>query len=132
MTEKQKHYADVDTLDKAKLVARWLDEKKARGITVIDVSGLSSVAEAVIVVSAQSVRHGQALADTILDNLAQERLELLGMEGYRSGQWILLDVNDVVVHIFQEDTKRLFNLEGLWSRGREVSWGAREEADVRQ
>jgi ribosome-associated protein len=122
MTKKTKQFADIDTLAKARTVARWLDEKKAQDIVLLDVAAISSVAEAVLIVTAQSVRHAQALTDSLLDHLTEHKIEYLGMEGYRTGQWILLDLNDVMVHIFQEDVRRLFNLEGLWSQGKSASW----------
>ena len=84
----------------------------------LDVSGLASFAETLIIVTATSVRQAQALADDVLERCKQEAIEFLHMEGYNSGQWILLDLNDVVVNIFQSDARELFNLEGLWSGAR--------------
>jgi ribosome-associated protein len=126
---KIKQFADVDTLEKARIVAHWLDEKKAQDIVLIDVAAIKHVAEAVLIVTAQSVRHAQALAESLKDNLAEHRIEFLDMEGYRSGQWILLDLNDVMVHIFQEDVRHLFNLEGLWSQGLTVPWRGKAARD---
>ena len=73
-----------------------------------------------MVVSAKGVRHAQSLADNTLEKLAAENIEYLGMEGYQTGDWILLDLNDIIIHIFQEDNRGFYNVEGLWSEGKRV------------
>ena len=81
---------------------------------MLDVSGKSSLADVVIIAGAASVRHGQSLADGILELCRQEQFEFLHLEGMAVGEWILADLNDVIVHIFQGPTRELYNLEGLW------------------
>ena len=61
-----------------------------------------------------STRHGQGLADHVLQSARNENFEYLSMEGYVVGQWILLDLNDVIVHIFQSEARALFRLNDLW------------------
>ncbi|NJB66621.1 ribosome-associated protein [Desulfobaculum xiamenense] len=117
------------TVEKMKIVAEWLDEKKGRDIMAMNVSGLCSITEGLVVVSAGSVKHGQALADTLLDRCGEVRWEYLGMEGYQSGGWILVDLNDVLVHIFQEDSRTFYNLEGLWAEAERVELELPEHAD---
>lgn len=108
------------TVDKLKVVAEWLDEKKGRDIVAMDVTGLCSIAEGLLVVTAGSIKHAQALADYVLDRSGEEGIEYLGMEGYKSGGWILVDLNDVLLHIFQQDNRGFYNLEGLWAESEEV------------
>ncbi|MEW5773101.1 MAG: ribosome silencing factor, partial [Thermodesulfobacteriota bacterium] len=96
-------------------VAVWLHAKKALDIVALDVAGLCSVAEGLVLATARNVRQAQALADHVLKTAGEEGISYLGMEGYRAGGWVLLDLNDVLVHIFQEDTRRFYNLEGLWA-----------------
>ncbi|MDR2726499.1 MAG: ribosome silencing factor, partial [Deltaproteobacteria bacterium] len=91
------------------------EEHKARDPVILDVSGKSSFTDVVLIVGAASVRQGQRLADGILELCRQENFEFLHLEGQAAGQWILVDLNDVVVHIFQESARELYNLEGLWS-----------------
>jgi ribosome-associated protein len=62
------------------------------------------------------VRHGQGLADYLLDSAPEDNLEYLRMEGHALGSWILLDFNEVVVHIFQTESREMFRLEDLWPR----------------
>ena len=110
----------LQTLDKMKQIAAWLHEKKGENIMVMDVRGVSSLTEGLVLATARGVRHAQALADHILERSAGYSLDYLGMEGYRTGTWVLLDLNDVLVHIFQADAREFYNLEGLWNEARTV------------
>lgn len=110
----------MPTIDKAKTVATWLRDKKATDIRAIDVRGISPITETIVVVTATSVRHAQGLANHILDKVGEEKLEYLGMEGFQQGNWILIDLNDVLVHIFQADNRHFYNIEGLWSEGNPI------------
>ncbi len=120
MEKKAKKFIEIDTVEKARKVAGWLEDKQASDVTGIDVRRVCPIAEIVMVVTAKGVRHSQALADHVLDMLGEEKLEYLGMEGYKSGDWILLDLNDIIVHIFQEDNRSFYNIEGLWSEGTQI------------
>ncbi len=100
MSKSDKKYQDISTAEKAVLVARWLEEKQGRDIVALEVRGTCSITETIMIVSAKGVRHAQALSDFVLESLAQRKLEYLGMEGYKSGDWILLDLNDIIVHVF--------------------------------
>jgi ribosome-associated protein len=112
----------LPTAEKGLLLARLLDEKQGEEIVVLDVTGVCPITEVLIMVTAKGQRHAQALADALL-HLAKERtIASLGVEGYQTGSWILLDFNDVIVHVFQEDLRRFYNIEGLWSEGRRVDW----------
>lgn len=117
MKTKEKKFKQIDTKDKVQLVAEWLDEKQASDVSAVDVQGICPIAEVVMVVGAKGVRHAQALADFVLEQLSNDNIEYLGMEGYKTGDWILLDLNDIIVHIFQEENRGFYNVEGLWSEG---------------
>jgi len=106
--------------DKLRVLGRWMEEKKGLDIRLLDVTPLSSVFEGVVLVTAKNVRQAQTLADNLLRMLKDEKMEYLGMEGYRPGDWVLIDLNDVVVHIFLEDTRKFYNLDGFWSKAREI------------
>jgi len=115
MNGKEKKFAEAESSEKAVRVATWLTEKKAIDVVAFDVRELSPMAETHVVATARGFRHAQALADELLERLGEERYEYLGMEGYKAGQWILVDCNDVIAHIFQRDNRAYFNLEGLWA-----------------
>ncbi|MDE7011711.1 MAG: ribosome silencing factor, partial [Mailhella sp.] len=99
-------------------VYTWLVEGKAKDIKVLDVK--SSVTDMVVIVSASSARHAKSLADHIIMESKKEKFEILSTEGYQAGTWVLVDLNDIVVHIFQEETRELFQLENLWREAESV------------
>nr|WP_041915877.1 ribosome silencing factor [Pseudodesulfovibrio mercurii] len=117
---KEKKFADMTSLEKARNVAGWLDDKQGERITVINVSGLSSVTDMIVVVSARGVKHAQALATHILDKAAENNLEFLSMEGHKTGEWVLVDLNDVLVHVFLDELREFYNIEGMWAEAPRV------------
>ncbi|WP_147821601.1 ribosome silencing factor [Salidesulfovibrio onnuriiensis] len=113
--KKEKKYKDISSSEKAALVCEWLDEKQGEDIVTMDVAGLCSITETICVVSARSLKHGQALADFVLEKCREEGIEFLGMEGYKPGDWILVDLNDMIIHVFQSELRDFYNIEGMWS-----------------
>lgn len=105
----------LDYSEKVKAIANWMEEKQAKDIIALDMHANNILTEALIIVSAVNYRHAQALSDWLLEKLAENSIEFLGLEGYHPGSWILVDCNDVVVHIFQQEFRDFYNIEGLWS-----------------
>jgi len=110
----------IPTSEKVRLVATWLLEKKAKDLVALDVTKVCTITEAMVIATAGSVRQAQTLADHVLTRAAEEKLSYLGMDGYNTGQWVLVDLNDVIVHIFLEESRGFYNIEGLWSEGLEM------------
>lgn len=115
MNAETKKYSLLDTKDKLLKINEWLTDKKAKDPVIIDLRTVESYAEGIIIVSATSVRHAQGLADHVKYQAKQEKIEFLHSEGLQTGQWVLLDMNDVLVNIFQPQARELYNLEGLWA-----------------
>lgn len=111
----------IPTEQKSQLLAALLDEKQGENIIVLDVTGICPIAEHIVVVSARGQRHAQSLADAALHLAKEKNFISFGMEGYDTGTWILVDLNDIIVHIFQEDLRKFYNIEGLWAEGKRVS-----------
>jgi ribosome-associated protein len=107
-------------LEKSLLIAALLDEKQAEDIVVLDVSGICPIAEHIIVATGRGQRHAQSLADLVIELAKARGFHTFGTEGYESGTWILLDLNDVILHIFQDEARRFYNIEGLWAEGKRV------------
>jgi ribosome-associated protein len=126
--KKNKTHSHINSKDKAALIAGWLVERKAADIKALDVSTMSSIADVFLIASATSIRHAQGLADHVLQGAGEHDLEFLNMEGHANGQWILMDLNDVLVHIFHEDSREFYDLEGMWSKALRLDLGL-EEAD---
>ena len=105
----------LSTEKKLEALSVWLHAHKALQLVSLHVAGRTAWTEALVIVSASSIRHAQSLADGILAWCKEQKLEFLSMEGYQAGQWILVDLNDVVVNIFQAPTRELYRLESLWA-----------------
>lgn len=112
--DEEKKYSQISTEEKTDLVTDRLIDKKINHLLTLDIGKMSDAVDAVVIARAANVRHAQGSADDLMAMAAEKKLEVLGMEGYRSGQWILMDMNDVVVHIMQPDVHERFNLAGLW------------------
>ena len=111
-----KRFADVSLEEKLAAVVTWLEEHKAARVVSIDMAEQGSFAEALVIASATSVRHAQSLADGIGEMCRARNYEYLRMEGYTAGQWILVDMNDIVVNVFLEPVRELYGLEALWGK----------------
>lgn len=99
------------------LAEHALAELKARDIKVLDVRQLTSVADYMVVASGTSDRHVKSIADRIVQKASAAGCPPLGVEGMGSGEWVLVDLADVVVHIMQPKTREFYKLEGLWDMG---------------
>lgn len=110
----QKKYSLLTTAEKTAEIMQWIDENKGKDPAVLDLTGHNAFTESLIIVSATSVRHAQSLAEGVAELCRNRNFEFLRMEGKSSGQWVLLDLNDIVVNIFQEPVRDLYKLESLW------------------
>ena len=97
-----------------------LNEKKATDITVIDITGLSVVADYFIIASADNVRQAEALCDNVEEMLGRAGYECRQIEGKSSGNWILMDYNDVIIHIFDKENRLFYDIERIWKDGRKI------------
>ena len=110
----------MTTQELVKTAVRVMQDKKGSEIKVIDISKISVIADFFILVSGNSQRQTQAIADELELQLAKKGAEPRQKEGYRSGTWILLDYQDVVIHIFNSEDRRFYNLERIWTDGLSV------------
>jgi ribosome-associated protein len=110
----------IPTEEKSLMLATLLDEKQGEDIVVLDVTGICPIAEHLIIVTGRGQRHVQSLADAAQTLAKEKKFPSFGMEGYDAGSWILVDLNDVIVHVFQDDIRGFYNIEGLWSEGKRL------------
>ena len=96
------------------LVNKAINKKSGENIVVLDLRKITSICDYFIITSAASSRQVKLIADEIQDELLKENIELLNKEGYNSGRWILLDYGDIVIHIFHEEDRKFYNIEGIW------------------
>lgn len=106
--------------EKTHLCAVAADSKKAEDIVVLEVGPFSSVTEYFLICSASSDRQVRAIADAIEEELTRHGEKPLAVEGYQKGTWVLIDSADVVIHVFDDETRRFYDLERLWYRAARV------------
>ena len=107
----------MESLDLCKKIVSILDEKKGSDIVVLDISEISVLSDYFVLVSAENARQLEALKDAVEDAV---QLDNRKAEGESSSGWILLDYKDVIVHIFDNDTRSFYNLEKIWSDAKRV------------
>jgi ribosome-associated protein len=95
-----------------------LEDIKARDIAVLDVRKLTSLYDTLVIASAESNRQVKALASHVRDKLKEGGATILGVEGEDTGEWVLVDAGDIVVHIMQPAVRAYYNLEELWGPGK--------------
>lgn len=97
-----------------KIAVAALEDIKAQDIQVINTTKLTSMFDRIIVASADSTRQVKALAHNVHDKVKEAGGEIIGMEGEESGEWVLVDLGSIVVHVMQPAVRRHYNLEELW------------------
>jgi len=98
-----------------KTIEKILNDNKAIEVSSIDLKGKSSVADYMIVASGTSSRHLQALSEMILEKLKKEGISNCHLEGKNSNEWKLIDGIDIIIHLFNPEKRKFYNLEKMWS-----------------
>jgi ribosome-associated protein len=114
-------YQDKSGLELAKICARVALDAKAEDLIVLDVKGISSFTDYFVIMNGRSTRHVQGLAEAIEGEMRSKRIATSHAEGLQEGMWVLLDFNDVVVHIFYYEQRKFYDLEGLWHDAKPVN-----------
>jgi len=96
------------------LVVSALEDFKAIDTLVIDVSGANPLTERMVIASGNSTRHVKSMAENLIVKAKSEGNPPLGVEGQQEGEWVLVDLNDVIVHLMLPQTRAFYNLEKLW------------------
>ena len=106
----------MDIRRKQKAVVAALEDIKARDIVAFDVTHLTSLFDRVVIASADSARQAKSLARSVQDKMNDLGERLYGLEGADTGEWVLVDLGDIVVHIMQSAVREHYNLEELWDQ----------------
>lgn len=100
--------------------ARAAGDKKARDIVLMDMRGISTIADYFVLCSGTSDRHVKAVAEAVVHELARSGARCLHAEGWADASWIVLDFGEAIVHVFREETRSYYGLERLWGDARRV------------
>ncbi|WP_200411347.1 ribosome silencing factor [Virgibacillus salexigens] len=103
------------------LVAEACDDKRAEDIIALDMNDVSLVADYFLICHGNNERQVQAIARGIKDKMDEHDISLKRLEGFEQARWILVDIGDVVCHIFHKDERHYYNLERLWGDASQVS-----------
>jgi ribosome-associated protein len=120
MKQIKKEYLEKSGHELAQILAQTALDTKAEELVILDVRGLTTFTEYFLIMNGRSTRHVQALAEALEARLRSKRIKSTSAEGLREGLWVLLDFDDVVVHIFYHEQRKFYNLEGLWSEGKPI------------
>lgn len=104
-------------------LAQAIDDKKGEEVRVLDLRGVCGFADYFVLATGSSARHVRALADAVIEVAVRDGAKPRGIEGKPIGTWVLVDLGDVVVHVFQEEQREFFGLERLWGDAEELPVG---------
>jgi ribosome-associated protein len=112
----------VSGLDRAILCARVAEENKAKDVVILDMRGITPLFDFQVLASGSSRRQIHTIAEEIDDAMKAAGDDRLSIEGYHAARWVVQDYGDVVVHVFDPDTRGYYGLEDLWADAPHVDW----------
>lgn len=105
----------------AQLAYKAIDDKKGEDIRIINIQGVSVIADYFIIASGNNTSQIQTIADNIAEELGRAGYDYRQIEGYQSANWVLMDYNDIIVHIFNKEDRLFYDLERIWRDGKSIS-----------
>ncbi len=114
MKQLKKEYQALEGEQIADICVKIASDGKGEDIVVLDVRKMSSFTDYFVILSGRSTRHVQALAENLENELRSKRINTSRAEGLAEGKWVLLDFDDVIVHVFYHEQRDFYDLEGLW------------------
>lgn len=107
-------------MDRLKIIVKALDDKRARDIDVLEISELTSLGDYFVICTCGSDVQVRAAAGEVEEKMKEAGFAPLHVEGYRAGSWILLDFNDIIVHVMDGKTREFYALEKLWDDAKRI------------
>lgn len=104
----------MDSRERAFLIGQFAEEKKAGNVTVLDLNGLTDIADFFIIADGTSERQVRTVAETIELEMKNRGFRPIAVEGMDEGRWVIIDYGDVIAHVFLEPLRELYDLESLW------------------
>ena len=112
--------AEKNAKEMVKTAVAALQDKTGEDIRVIDISGVTVIADYFIIASGSNPNQVQALVDNVEEQMYKAGYDDPRVEGYNTASWVLLDYNDVIVHVFSQDDRLFYDLERIWRDGKEI------------
>ena len=112
--------AEKNAKEMVKTAVAALQDKKGEDIRVIDISGVTVIADYFIIASGSNPNQVQALVDNVEEQMYKAGYDDPRVEGYNTASWVLVDYNDVIVHVFSQDDRLFYDLERIWRDGKEI------------
>ncbi|MCX7858012.1 MAG: ribosome silencing factor [Deltaproteobacteria bacterium] len=104
----------MDSLEIVKKAGKLADEKKGKDIVILELTGITDIADFFLIISGQNERHVKTIAEHILNSMESGGIRPYSIEGFENGRWVIIDYNTVVVHVFLQSLRELYDLESLW------------------
>lgn len=120
ITGYQKENCNLDSKKIMEIAVKAADEKHANDIKVLNISEVSIMADYFVIMDASSQRQVDAIVQSVLDKEGENDVEIGHVEGNRNSEWVLIDLHDVIIHVFTSEQRDFYNLEKLWSDAPEV------------
>ena len=120
MTEERRKEMD-QSKEMARIAYNALSDKKGEDIKIIDITGISVLADYFIIANGNSDSQVNALVDNVEEELHKAGYPLKQREGQASGSWVLLDFGDIIVHVFDRENRLFYDLERIWKDGKDIS-----------
>ena len=120
----QTRHAELSAQQLHQLVLTTLEDLKALDIKSVDVTGLNPLTDHLVVASGSSTRHVKSMADKLVQVAKANGIQPLGVEGEREAQWVLVDLNDVIVHLMLPQARAFYNIEKLWEVSKDQRSGS--------
>lgn len=108
----------MDSKELAKLAIKALEDKKGDNIRIIDIAGISILGDYFIVAEGSNHSQIQAMVDNVEKELAKEKVYPKQIEGYETANWVLMDYLDIIVHVFDRESRSFYDLERIWRDGK--------------
>lgn len=109
------------SFNKAEIIYQAIDEKLGHDIEVIDIQDISIISDYIIIASANNINQIHAIVDLVEEKMAEAGFHKKRMEGNKQSTWVLVDYEDVVVHIFSKDDRMFYDLDRIWKDGKKIS-----------
>ncbi len=112
----------MNTIEKVKVIYNAIDDKLGIDIKIIDISKVSVLADYLVISGANNKSQVQAIVDNITEKLDKQKVFVRHVEGYSTANWVLLDYNDIIVHVFNQEDRLFYDLERLWQDGNTIEF----------